>query len=243
MSGTAPGPATALEVLPADHWAAVVADRLVARLAARPGLRLCLPTGDTPAPLYARLVELDRADPGRWAQATVVLLDEFVGLPPDDPARFDRWVRRALIDRLARPPRFVPIDLAGDPAAAAERHDAAAAGLDIAVVGLGQNGHIGLNEPGSTPDAATRLVQLAASSREAATSRYGATAMPTAGITIGLGRLLEAGEVWLLVTGERKAEILRRALREPEGPDCPASYLRRHPALVVFADEAAASML
>jgi glucosamine-6-phosphate deaminase len=105
------------------------------------------------------------------------------------------------------------------------------------------NGHVGFNEPGSRPDDPTRLVRLAVSSREAATARYGAARTPTAGITIGLGRLLEAGECWLLVTGARKAAILRRALDEPEGPDCPASYLRRHPRLVVFADEDAAAGL
>ncbi len=64
---------------------------------------------------------------------------------------------------------------------------------------------------------------------------------PLAGITVGMARLLAAAECWLLVTGERKAGILRRALREPEGEDCPASYLRRHPRLTVFADEAAAA--
>lgn len=244
MSPSTAGASPSLQILPVDAWAAAVADRVVARLAADPGLRLCLPTGDTPAPLYARLCELDRARPGRWGRATVVLLDEFVGLPPGDPARFDRWVRSALVDRLAPPPRFIPIDVDGDdPDAAAARHDAAAAGLDIAVVGLGLNGHIGLNEPGSRPEDATRLVRLADSSREVATTRYGASRPPTAGITIGLGRLLEAGEIWLLVTGERKASILRRALREPEGPDCPASYLRRHARLSVFADEAAAALL
>ncbi len=77
--------------------------------------------------------------------------------------------------------------------------------LDLAVLGLGMNGHVGFNEPGSRPDDGTRLVRLAASSREAATSRYGASAVPTAGITVGLARLLEAREAWLLVTGERKA--------------------------------------
>jgi glucosamine-6-phosphate deaminase len=111
------------------------------------------------------------------------------------------------------------------------------------VLGLGMNGHVGFNEPGCRPDDPTRLVRLARSSREAAVARYGAATMPTGGITIGMARLLEAREVWLLVTGERKASVLRRALRDPEGPDCPASYLRRHPRLTVFADEAAAARL
>jgi glucosamine-6-phosphate deaminase len=204
-----------------------------------------LPTGDTPSPVYAALVAAARRGDVSLASATVVLLDEWVGLPPGDPARCDARIRDELIDRLGGPPDFVPIDVdAGDPEAAARSHDAVVArGLDLAVLGLGANGHVGFNEPGSEPADGTRVVVLADASREAATARYGAGSTPVAGITVGLARLLEAGECWLLVTGERKAAVLRRALDEPEGPDCPASYLRRHPRLTVFADEAAASRL
>jgi glucosamine-6-phosphate deaminase len=233
-----------LRVLPASAWAGVVADALLERLAAEPRLRVCLPTGDTPVPLYAQLAARDLVAGPSWAQATVVLLDEWAGLPPGDPARCDARLRRDLLDRLAPPPRFVPIDVDGsDDEAAARSHDLAARGLDLAVLGLGMNGHVGFNEPGSRPDDPTRLVRLAVSSREAATRRYGATRTPTGGITVGLARILEATEAWLLVTGTRKRDVLHRALRGPEGPDCPASYLRRHPRLTVFADEAAASRL
>jgi glucosamine-6-phosphate deaminase len=234
-----------LVVLPRASWAPAVADALVARLAARPSLRVCLPAGDTPSPVYAALVAAEARGAVSFAAATVVMLDEWVGLPPGDPARCDVRLRAELLDRLRMPPdAFVSIDADGpDPEAAAGRLDAAAVGLDLVLLGIGTNGHVGFNEPGSRPDAPTRLVRLAVSSREAATARYGAGRIPTAGITVGLTRLLEADEAWLLVTGERKASILRRALDEPEGPDCPASWLRRHPRLVVFADEDAASLL
>jgi glucosamine-6-phosphate deaminase len=234
-----------LEVLPPPAWAGAVAGRLGERLAAQPALRLCLPTGDTPVPAYDALVEAEEAGDVSLGSATVVMLDEWVGLPPGDPARCDVRLRADLLDRLRVPPRtVVAIDADGpDPEAAAAIHDQAARALDLAVLGLGMNGHVGFNEPGTRPDDATRLVRLARSSREAAVARYGATRTPTAGITVGLARLLEAAEVWLLVTGERKARILRRALREPEGVDCPASYLRRHPRLTVLADEPAARLL
>jgi glucosamine-6-phosphate deaminase len=233
-----------LRVLPAAAWAAAVADAFVERLQAEPRLRVCLPTGDTPSPLYEELVARELRGEVSFAQATVVLLDEWADLPPGDPARCDVRLRRELLDRLAPPPRFVPIDVDGsDDAAAARRHDEAARHLDLALLGLGMNGHVGFNEPGSRPDDPTRLVRLARSSREAAMARYGAARMPTGGITVGLARLLEAREAWLLVTGASKAGVLRRALREPEGPDCPASYLRRHQRLIVFADEAAAALL
>lgn len=231
--------------MPATDWPGAVAASFAARLRDKPDLRLCLPTGDTPSPVYAELVAGEWRGEVSVAAATVLLLDEWVGLPPDDPARCDARLRDELIGQLTAPPRFVAIDVDGpDPEAAARAHDAEAArGLDLAVVGLGSNGHVGFNEPGSRPGDGTRLVRLAVSSREAATSRYGAGRTPTAGITLGLRQLLGAAECWLLVTGERKAAILHRALDKPEGPDCPASYLRRHPRFTVFADEAAAALL
>lgn len=246
MSAGAASRGFRLEVLPEGEWAGTVASRLALRLRERPGLRLCLPTGDTPTPVYAELVARERRGEVSLVSATVILLDEWVGLPAGDPARCDARLRDELIGQLAVPPAFVPIDVdsGSDYEAAAAAHDAVVAqGLDLAVLGIGMNGHVGFNEPGSRPVDGTRVVRLAASSREAATARYGAGTTPAGGITVGLSRLLAAGECWLLVTGSRKAAILRRALDEPEGVDCPASYLRRHARLVVFADEPAAALL
>jgi glucosamine-6-phosphate deaminase len=234
-----------IDILQPAGWAAAVAAELIERLSSRPDRRICLPTGETPTPVYAELVAAEADGRVSFGAATLVLLDEWVGLPPGDPARCDVRIRAELVDRLRVPPAaYVPIDADGpDPDAAAARHDGAAAGLDLAVVGLGMNGHVGLNEPGSPADAPTRLVRVAASTRDAAVARYGAALPPTAGITVGIERLLAADEVWLLVTGERKSEILRRVLEEPEGPDRPATWLLRHPRLTVFADGPAASRL
>ena len=143
------------------------------------------------------------------------------------------------------PASFHAIDTSdADPVVAARRIDAIAAeGLDLTLLGLGINGHIGLNEPGSTADDPTRVVTLDARSRSVATDRYGAAAAPERGITLGIGRLLESREIWLLVTGERKAAVLAEALDGPESADLPASFLRRHPRLRVIADEPAAARL
>jgi glucosamine-6-phosphate deaminase len=102
---------------------------------------------------------------------------------------------------------------------------------------------VGLNEPGSGPDSRTRVVGTAAATQEAALGRYGAGSVPVEGITLGMDRLLAAREVWLLVTGARKAAILQSALHGPEAVACPASFLRRHGRLWVIADEAAAAQL
>jgi glucosamine-6-phosphate deaminase len=235
-----------LDVLAAADWADRVAADLAARLRDEPAIRLCLPTGDTPSPIYARLASLARAGRAPFHSAVIIALDEYLELPPGHPARCDVRLGRELLALLPAPPAaFHRIEADDpDPAAAAARIDAVAAGgLDLAVLGLGMNGHVGLNEPGSFADAPTRVVRISAASRRAAAERYGADPVPTAGITLGTGRLLEAREVWLLVTGERKASILARALEAPEGPDCPASWLRRHPDLRVIADEPAAAGL
>jgi 6-phosphogluconolactonase/glucosamine-6-phosphate isomerase/deaminase len=246
VSGPAADRGFRLEVLPEGEWAGTVASWLAVRLKERPELRVCLPTGDTPSPVYAELVAGEWRGEVSLRSATVVLLDEWVGLGMDDPARCEARLRDELIDQLAEPPAFVPIDVDAGPdlEAVARAHDAVVAeGLDLVLLGLGMNGHVGFNEPGSRPDDGTRVVRLAASSQEAATARYGARSTPSGGITVGLARLLGAGECWLLATGARKAAILKRALDEPEGSDCPASYLRRHPRLTVFADAPAAALL
>ena len=230
---------SSVAVFPATGWADAVAAELTDRLRAEPRLRLCLPTGETPTPLYAALTA--RADASLWSQATVVLLDDYVGLSADDPAAGGPRLRREIVDHVA-PAAFIDIDQSGDLEAAVRSHDEAARGLDLAIVGLGLNGHIGFNEPGSTADSPPRVVDLHARSREAAAG-YGATGAPELGITIGLARLLEASELWLLVTGVRKADILRAAVEGPETPEVPASYLRRHPNCRVLADEPAASLL
>jgi 6-phosphogluconolactonase/glucosamine-6-phosphate isomerase/deaminase len=203
-----------LEVVAAEAWADRVADELIARVNERPALRLCLPSGDTPSKLFSRLVARSAAGEVTFAGVTIVLLDEFLGLAAGDPARCDVRLNRDLL-----------------------------AGLYLALLGLGMNGHVGLNEPGSDPDSPTRVVGTAAATQDAALGRYGAGRAPVMGITLGMDRLLAAGEVWLLVTGSRKADILARALNGPEGDDCPASFLRRHPRLWVVADEGAAARL
>jgi glucosamine-6-phosphate deaminase len=235
-----------LRVVPGTEWARTVARVLASRLAQAPELRLCLPTGDTPLPVYAQVVAAARQGQVSLAGATVLLLDDWVGLAPDDPARCDRALGRALLDELPEPVRAFHrfrVDELAPEAAAAEHERVAALGLDLALVGLGANGHVGFNEPGSTADSPTRVVALAPETLEAAAARYGARSKPTGGVTLGLARLLEARELWLLVTGSHKAAVLRAALQGPETPACPASFLRRHPRLVVWADEEAAASL
>jgi glucosamine-6-phosphate deaminase len=236
-----------VEVLPAARWADHVAGLLADRLAARPDLVVCLPTGATPLPAYDRLPAALDARGASAARATIVVLDDYLGLPPGHPGRSREVLRRAVVERLSPSPvRFIAFDVDdASPADACRRFDAEVAdagGLDLVVLGLGRNGHVGVNEPGSPAEAPTRVVQLAGPSREAA-RRYGVDPPPTQGVTLGIAAFLAAPELWLLVSGEEKAGILARALEGPITEDVPASLLRRSAALRVIADEPAAAAL
>ncbi len=229
-----------LEIIDDDRWAESVANRWAAYMEERPEARLCLPTGNTPRPVYAL------AGPSiDFSQATLFLLDEF-GLPKGDPARCDAMLHRDLLAGLAQPPAFLhTLDVqAADLDEECRRFEDLTddGGLDLTLLGLGGNGHVGLNEPGTTAQAPTGVVRLASATKSAA-DRYGADHEPEWGITLGLRPILDSREIWLLVTGSNKAEILRRMLNGPIGPDLPASYLRSHANTVVFADQSAAGTL
>jgi glucosamine-6-phosphate deaminase len=229
-----------VRVLSADRFADRVAMVLKERTD-EPGQRLCLPTGSTPKPVYATYA----AGGGDLTGTTVFLLDEF-GLTPGGPARCDAMLDADLLARLAAPPaRLVTWDTT-TPDLTAEcgrmEEEIAEGGLDLTLLGVGMNGHIGMNEPGSPVDSRSRVVDLHPATVEGA-ARYGADEAPAWGVTLGIGTLLESRSIWLLVTGSAKAEILAKALKGPETPQVPASFLRRHGDITVWADEEAASQL
>lgn len=226
-----------LEIFDDDQWADRVAQRWALVMQRNRAARLCLPTGETPRPAYAVAASVMDLD-----AATVFILDEF-DLPPGHPARCDAMMQHDLLDLLTHQPKAVHgLDPAAeDPDTECRRFASLVAdgGLDLTLLGLGGNGHLGLNEPGTPADAPTRVTRLASSTTEAA-SRYGADAEPNWGMTLGMEAILDSDEVWLLVTGSHKADILDRTLNGPIGPDVPATYLREHPNATVLADRAAA---
>lgn len=227
-----------LEIFDDDRWADGVAQRWATIMQRNPSARICLPVGETPRPVYAVAASVMDLD-----AATVFILDEFA-LPPDNWARCDVMLQRNFLDLLTHQPKALySLDPAApDPDAECRRFGSLVAdgGLDLTLLALGGNGHLGLNEPGTAADAPTRVTRLASSTTKAA-RRYGSDAEPKWGMTLGMQAILDSDEVWLLVTGSRKAEILDRTLSGPIGPDVPATYLREHPNAVVFADRAAAS--
>lgn len=221
------------------EWADHLAARIISVIESRPDARLCLPTGLTPLPVYHRLAAAVREGRVSFARAEVFLLDEFGGVPVDAEGRCDVMLRRALIDHLDLPAeRYHAIDTErGDLDAVSLAYDRAIDGrLDLTILGIGTNGHIGMNEPGSAADSPTRWVDLAPETIAAAGRYFGNAPLPTWGITMGLKPILASGEIWLLATGASKAPIVRRLLTETPSPALPASLLRRHPNCWLFVD-------
>jgi glucosamine-6-phosphate deaminase len=174
----------------------------------------------------------------------LIQLDEYLGLGEDDPRSLLGWLLRDV----ARPLRVEDGDVvrlrgdAPDPDAACRAYDAevgAAGGVDVAVLGLGPNGHLGFNEPPSPRDAPTRVVALAAESLVSNARYWPGQACPPAALTAGMSTILGARRIVLVVAGAHKCSILARLLTEPVGPGLPASFLREHPAATLLADEAA----
>jgi glucosamine-6-phosphate deaminase len=230
-----------------------VAEILAESLIAEPQRTLGLATGRTMDPVYAALVrrlvalppaqlEAIRAD---WRSFN---LDEYVGLSPADPRSFAATMARQLGEPLGLDPGrlHLPMGLAADPDHEAIRYNKAieaAGGIDLLLLGLGNNGHVGFNEPPCLPSAVSRCVVLSPGTRRQNSGLFGGdpAAVPGAAITLGLVEILQARRILLVVGGSGKAPILRRLLTEPASSALPASWLRGHPALQVWVDRAALS--
>jgi glucosamine-6-phosphate deaminase len=221
------------------------AELVANRLRARPGLRLLLPTGRTPEGMYAALRDhaADRSLPTE--DAAVFQLDEYAGLGPADPRSFAATLRHELGEL-----RFAAMHLldgaAPDPVAEARRHQMLLdeAPIDLAVLGLGRDGHVAFDEPGTLPEQDARVVGLDPMTIADAAAAFGGEAdVPRQAITVGLRTLRDARALLLLVTGETKAPALRALLEDPVSTRRPASLLRDHPRLTIIADRAAAGLL
>ncbi len=222
---------------------------VISQVLAKPESVLAFPTSTTPLGLYAHLSHLVCLRLVDFSPIKVFALDEFLGLPPDRPCSFRSYMKNHVWDPLRLPPErcHIPSSSTHDPDQECLRYDQAieqAGGLDLAVLGLGLNGHIALNEPGTPWNARTHVAQLAPQTREEHAATFGGLEnVPKQAITMGIFTLMHAQKILLLVSGQRKAEILARALRGPVTPEVPASVLQLHPNLTVIADVPAARLL
>lgn len=236
------------------------AERAVARLVAdeigaHPSLVLGLPTGGTPAGVYCELARIYREERVSFGGVATFNVDEYLGLRADHPASFRAEMKRSLFDHVdvrAERVHFPEVDIgaevalerAHESAARYESAIAAAGGLDLLLLGIGRNGHVGFNEPGSPRDSRTRLVELHADTRQDAARAFGGLArVPTHAITMGIATLCDARRILVLAFGAAKRDVVRRMLFDPIAAATPATFVRAHRDVEVWLDEDAAAGL
>lgn len=241
-----------MKVLILDSTDAAIdrAARIVAnQVAANPDGVLGLATGGTMLPLYARLRHIHRHEGLSFAGISSFNLDEYVGLGQDHPASYHAYMRDCLFDHvdidMAR--THLPRGDAADPVAEAETYERLirdAGGIDLLLLGIGQNGHIGFNEPTSSLGSLTRIKTLTESTRDANRPYFAdSEEVPKYALTMGIGSILAAHACLLLATGEAKAEAVAQAIEGAVSAACPASALQLHRKVTVVLDAAAASAL
>lgn len=203
---------------------------------------LGLATGSTPLQLYAlmREAKLDVSD------VTTVNLDEYIGLDANDPQSYHYYMQKELFDALNFKASYIPNGVAEDLEAECERYEQILAEnpVDLQILGLGTNGHIGFNEPGTPFTAKTHVVKLAEATIEANKRFFEKVEdVPTHAISMGIASIMAAKQIVLLAFGESKADAVQKMIEGPVTEDLPASVLQTHDNVTIILDEAAASKL
>ena len=245
-----PGPPV-VSVFPHDRAAArALAQRIAAALADNPRLVLGLPTGRTPVRFYHDLAALAEHGHADFSQATTFNLDEFLGLAADHAGSYRSFMNAHLFSRVRIAKERINFlnGAAPDPVAECRRYEAAiagAGGIDIQILGLGANGHIGFNEPGPELQPRTHRVVLTPETRRANAALFAGdpSAVPAEALSMGMATILQARSIVLLATGRSKAHCIAAALRGPITPQLPASFLQLHHDVEVMLDAAAAAEL
>jgi glucosamine-6-phosphate deaminase len=212
------------------------AELIVKAVRGKAGLVLGLPTGRTPLGMYEELVRLYRSQGLDFSGVRTFNLDEYLGLRSGHPNSFHSYMHRHLFGHVNIPPehKHIPLDVANYEDAIQN-----AGGIDLLVVGIGTNGHIAFNEPGSSFASRTRVVDLAPETIANAAKQFSKDAVPKQAITMGIATIMEARHILLLASGKAKADVVRRALRGPITELVPASALQTHPNVIAMLDEEA----
>ena len=234
----------------AKEIGAVAADAIGALLDRRPDAVLGLATGSSPLMIYDELAARHEAGLISFRQARGFTLDEYVGLPADHPERYRNVIDRVFVSRVDFAPGAVegPDGQAVDIPAACAAYEQAireAGGVDLQILGIGTDGHIAFNEPGSSLASRTRIKTLTRQTRIDNARFFGGDvdAVPTHCLTQGLATIMEARHVVLVATGSRKAEAVHHLVEGPVSAMWPATVLQHHPHVTVLLDDAAAHRL
>jgi glucosamine-6-phosphate deaminase len=220
---------------------------LVAQLLlAKPHTTLALPTGRTPLGLYRELSRIHREEKLDFSGARIFNLDEYIGVPPTDARSFDHYLHQHFLSQVnIRTENVKLLSYRADNTVCAgyERTIQADGGIDLLIAGVGTNGHIAFNEPGSTPDSRTRIVELAESTRTNMQAVFNEEEIPTHAATMGIGTILEARKILVLASGRTKKNALDGLLHGPVTIENPVSAMRLHTDVTIIADQEASSGL
>jgi glucosamine-6-phosphate deaminase len=233
-----------------DALSSALATRVLESIVAEPALVLGLPTGRTPLGLYRELRERSGGDRIDWSQVRTFNLDEFAGIGRDDPNSYRAFMHAELFDHVSIDPANIGFldGAAPDLKEECRRYDeaiAAAGGIDLQILGIGANGHIGFNEPADGLCAFTHISELERESREANAQRFGGDwrRVPERALSMGMSTILNARHIVLMATGEEKADAVHGMIEGLITTRLPASILQVHPRVTVMLDPGAARNL
>jgi len=233
-----------------DALAEALATRVLEAIVANPELVLGLPTGRTPLGFYRELRERSGGNRLDWSQVRTFNLDEFVGVSGDDQGSYRAFMQAELFDHVSINPAHIGLlnGCAPDLKEECRRYEAAiadAGGIDLQILGIGANGHIGFNEPAAGLCARTHIAELERKSREANAQLFGGrwTAVPERALSMGMATILGARNIVMMATGAEKADAVWGMVEGLVTTQLPASFLQVHPRVMVMLDEKAARRL
>lgn len=228
-----------------EGFVLTAANQISSLLNANPYAKLGLATGSTPVGLYAKLIEMHQQGLVSFAGVTTYNLDEYVGLPENHAESYRTFMNEKLFNHvdINKDKTHVPNGNAADLEEECRSYDLMMeqnGPIDLQLLGIGHNGHIGFNEPGESLISGTHVAPLQDKTREANARFFPSIDdVPTHAVTMGVGSIMKARQIMLLIRGEDKAEIAHRALTGPITTECPASLLQCHPNVIVLLDQGA----
>ncbi|WP_416729700.1 glucosamine-6-phosphate deaminase [Fictibacillus sp. JL2B1089] len=239
-----------LEVKDYHEMSSIAARIIIGKVQSKPDAKLGLATGGTPIGLYKELIQDYRSNGTSYESVCTYNLDEYVGMDPEDPNSYRYFMEENLFAHINVPESqiHIPDGTAVELEAECERYDLElnrGEGVDIQILGIGSNGHIGFNEPGTSFSSHTHIVKLAETTRKANARFFRRLEdVPTQAITMGIASILKAKQILLLVSGINKAEVMKQLLTTDEVDEqLPASALKNHPNVTILADEEALSLV
>ena len=231
-----------IEVRDREEAGNIAAKMIIDLIKKKPDATLGLATGSSPETTYSHLVKAYEAGEISFSKVRTVNLDEYVGVDETHPQSYRFFMEEKLFSKvnICKESTHLPSGLAENLRTECERYDRVISDLspiDLQLLGIGHNGHIGFNEPGEFFTENTHIVELSSSTIEANSRFFSAKSdVPKRAITMGIGQIMSAKRIVLLAFGKEKSDILRAALIGDVTPNCPASVLQHHPNLTVIAD-------